>query len=155
MITTNKANDILKLFFGQSKSLTASGNCYLALSTTTPNADGSNFSEPYTDAEGNDTGYARVQININEAQQYTNKMSVPTDGAIVNNMEITFPEALVNYPADVTHFGVFDVKEGGTPLYTHALTTAVEPYTAQPVSIEAGEVLLFRQGALSLAFAQE
>lgn len=155
MITTNKANDILELFFGQAKSLVGSGKCYLALSTTTPNADGSNFTEPYTDAGGNDTGYTRVQININEAQQYTNKMAVPENGSITNNMEIVFPEALVNYPADITHFGVFDVKEGGTPLYTHALTTAVEPYTAQPVSIEAGEVLLFRQGSLSLTFAQE
>lgn len=150
MITTNNANNILKLYFGQIKTITCSGKCYLGLSTTSPKADGSNFTEP-----SEDTGYERVQINIGEAQQYTNKMTVPANGSIENNAEINFPEALAPY-GTVTHYGVFDTKTGSTPLYTHALTAATPNddgiYPAQPVEVETGEVLLFRQGALSLAF---
>lgn len=143
MITTTNANNILKFFFGQQNSIVGTGKCYLGLSTTTPNADGTNFTEPSTS-----TGYARVQVNINEAQQYTNKMTEPTNGSIENNAEITFPEALEpNGYGTVTHFGIFDTQNGGTPLYVHALTSSV--------SVGAGEVLLFRQGALSLSFTAD
>lgn len=153
MITTTNANNILRLYFGQATAITGSGKCYLGLSTTTPAADGSNFTEPATS-----TGYARVQINIKEAEQYTNLMGTPESGAITNIKEITFPEAISEGGfGTVTHFGVFGEKTGGIPLYVHALTApnpdATGSYPAQPVNVDKGEVLLFRQGALSLEFA--
>lgn len=154
MITTTNANNILKLFFGQSTSMNSTGKCFLGLSTTTPSADGSNFTEPAPS-----TGYERVQINIKEAQEYTNKMTIPSNGSIENNTEINFPEALGSGYGTVTHFGVFNEKENGIPLYIHTLTSTTPDesgnYPAQPVTVEAGEVLLFRKGALSLAFVQD
>lgn len=155
MITTTQANNILKLFFAQTTSISGTGKCYLGLSSTTPTADGGNFTEP----DPATTGYKRAQINILEATQYTNQMGTPADGSISNVEEITFPEALVAYPAPITHFGIFGAQTGGTPLYVHALT-APEPseddtYAEQPVTVEQNEVLLFRQGTLSLTFAQD
>lgn len=152
MITTPNANAILKLFFGQQNQITGTNKCYLGLSTSKPNADGSNFTEPDQDS----TGYKRAQININVegAMQYTNMMSVPSEGAIANEKEITFPEAKQAY--SVTHFGVFGQKEVGTgiPLYTHALTNE-DGTSDQTVDVDVNEVLLFRKGALSLEFVQD
>lgn len=157
MITTAFANQILKYFFAQSTKMDASGAniCYLGLSMSTPNIDGSNFEEP----DPTTTGYKRKQICVNQAIQYTNLMSVPADGYIENTEEITFNEALADYPKEITHFGIFHAEEGDTPLYVHPLT-ASEPdengeYQPLPVTVTAGEVLIFRQGALSLNFAQD
>lgn len=152
MITTTNANNILKLFFAQISEIKGTGKCYLGLSTTTPNADGSNFVEP-----DSTTGYKRVQINILNAMEYTNQMSVPQNGEIENTNEIVFPEALTPYR--VTHFGIFGAEVGEIPLYTHALTASTPSddgtYAEQPVDVATNEVLLFRQGALSLAFVQD
>lgn len=155
MITTANANEILRLYFAQQTEIKGSGECYLGLSTTTPTADGSNFTEP----DPSTTGYKRAQINIEEATQYTNMMSVPTNGAIANIKEITFPEALAPYT--VTHFGIFSQKtvNSGKPLYIHALTAPTPgedgTYADQPVDVDTNEVLLFRQGTLSLEFVQD
>jgi hypothetical protein len=160
MITTSFANNILKYFFCQSDKFNAenTGECYLGLSMTPPNADGSNFTEPDPDT----TGYQRKQICILSAKNYTNLMSEPANGFIENTQEITFNEAKENYPSDITHFGIFHTKDvrDGIPLYTHPLTKPnpnpeTGEYEPQSVSVSKDEVLIFRKGALSLNFAKD
>lgn len=158
MITTTLANQILKYFFAQitNVAFNAGGQCYLGLSMGEPNADGSNFNEPDPET----TGYKRRQICIQEAMIYTNLMTVPEDGYIENKEEITFNEALIDYPEQVTHFGIFHKPSGNDkPLYVHPLTTSTPDengdYQPQPVSVSKGEVLIFKQGAFSLNFSKD
>lgn len=152
MITTSNANAILELYFAQRKAIQGTGKCYLGLSTQDPGADGADFEEPNPST----TGYKRVQININEATQYTNMMSEPVNGKIYNTKEITFPEA-TKEGYSVTHFGVFgeEAVGNGVPLYVHALTDKDGNNLSEALEVAAGEVLLFRQGTLSLEFVQD
>jgi len=62
-------------------------SCYIALSTTTPSADGSNFTEPASSA-----GYARVLIG-SYSQAATQVMTTPSNGETENSTIIFFPEA--------------------------------------------------------------
>ena len=57
MITRNTANKILEGFFGRQGNFSLASTCYIGLSTTTPDAAGSNFSEP-----SSSSGYARVML---------------------------------------------------------------------------------------------
>jgi len=130
MITTNLANALLKYLFGQTKTVdytdytssTDYAKCYIGLSTTTPKADGSNFTEPNPDS----TGYSRQQICIGKSADtitWTNFMTIPgetTDkagkiinGIISNTKEITFNESKSESPYTVTYFGIF--HDGSKP----------------------------------------
>ena len=97
------------------------GNCYIGLSTTTPAADGTNFTEPSTS-----NGYARKLIGqYNTAS--TQLMGTPTFsagvGTITNDSAIQFNEATTSW-GTITYFGLFSAATGGTPLVWGALTTA-------------------------------
>ena len=79
---------------------------YIALSTTAPNADGTNVSEP------GDT-YARQSIAWNAA----------ASRAKDNSGEIAFPEATASW-GTVTHFAIYDAASGGNMLWYGTLTDA-------------------------------
>jgi len=177
MITTNLANALLKYLFGQTKTVdytdytssTDYAKCYIGLSTTTPKADGSNFTEPNPDS----TGYSRQQICIGKSADtitWTNFMTIPgetTDkagkiinGIISNTKEITFNESKSESPYTVTYFGIFheEAANTGTPLYFHPLTKENETthvHEPHSVTVDPGDVLLFKKDALSLDFTQD
>lgn len=174
MITTNLANALLKYLFGQTKTIDYASNteyakCYIGLSTTPPKEDGSNFTEP----DPNSTGYNRQQICIGKSVDtitWTNFMTVPgvtkdkegkvINGIISNAKEITFNESESESPYTVTHFGIFhdETPNTGKPLYFHSLTKENEiTHVHEPhaVTVEPGDVLLFKTGALSLDFTQD
>ena len=72
---------------------------YLGLSTTAPDLDGQNVTEPATDA-----GYARVELTT---------LSAPTDGLVTNQQAVNFEESTNNW-GTVTHFVIFDAAEANT-----------------------------------------
>lgn len=175
MITTNLANALLKYLFGQTKAIDYTSNteyaqCYLGLSTTEPKPDGSEFTEPDPDS----TGYSRQQICIGKSADtitWTNFMTVPgvtkdnedkvINGIISNAKEITFNESKSESPYTVTHFGIFhtkDMNSDAPPLYFHPLTKENETthvHEPHSVTVDPGDVLLFKVNALSLDFTQD
>ena len=83
--TETGSNQLLRMLIGQnSSSLPTGSNCYIALSTTTPSADGTNFTEP------NKNGYARVLIGTYNSSA-TYKMNTPASGTTSNKEAIFFP----------------------------------------------------------------
>ena len=99
--TRTKANSILNDMFP----------CYIALSTTEPDENGGNVTEP-----ASSTGYTRMQITV---------MGTASDGQISNsNGTIFFPEAESSW-GTITHFALYTTQSGNTPFYTGALTSAV------------------------------
>lgn len=147
-------NKILSYITGKAKTITLSngtGKCYLGLSTTTPNSDGTNFTEPSA------SSYARVQLNIMDAQQWTDKWGTVDNGAVTNKDEITTHECTEEEGwGTLTHFGIFDSLIGGTPLAFDLLTDPDgEPdedgiYPAKALEITKNKVVVFRVGTLQL-----
>lgn len=97
------------------------GTCYMGLSTTTPAADGTNFTEP-----SSANGYARTLVGQYNTPS-TQVMGTPSFsagvGTITNTSIIYFPEATASW-GSITYFGLFTAASGGTPLVWGALTTA-------------------------------
>jgi len=138
MIVTNVANNILKCLFGQQSSVSLASTCYIGLSTTTPDSDGSNFTEP-----ASTTGYLRSLLG-NSSNSVTYLMATPSDGSTKNNNIIFFPEATEGW-GTVTHFGIFSAKTGGTPIFWGALTASV--------AVPTGYIPIFRVGSLSVSLS--
>jgi hypothetical protein len=113
-------------------------NCYIALSTTAPNADGTNFTEPLSSA-----GYARSIIGLSSTSA-TQVMSSPSGGATSNSSIIFFPEATASW-GTVTHFGLFTSASGGNLVLYGTLTN--------PIAVAANYVPLFRVGNFSLTLS--
>lgn len=131
---------------------TSSSSAYIALSTTTPNADGSNFTEPSTSAS-----YTRLNI--------TSKMaggggSIPTDssdysvpaGVNRNNDILVFNEALANW-GTITHYGLFSSATGGTAIYTGAIKDDDGNDTS--VTVNATDVAVFKIGQIEITIENE
>lgn len=139
-------------------------NCYIGVSTTTPSvqSDGSisNFTEP------TDTQYGRVVIghvdNNTGPNPYATKMAKaqvdqldPSKSTtespyvtFVNNNEFIFfpePSPLGTGFGTLTHFGLFASATGGSPLIVGELVDPENPSTAKPVTVNKGQVLLFRK----------
>lgn len=130
MIVRTKANDILN-------SLVKSGSSYyyIGLSTTTPDANGGNFTEPQSPTE-----YKRVSLD--------NKMGTASNAIIKNTDIIFFPEAENSGWGTITHFGIFTAKTGGgTPIFWGELSS--------PVQIPQNYIPIFRAGKLQIGLDQD
>lgn len=90
---------------------------YLGLSTTAPDAEGGNVSEP-----GSGSGYARVQLT---------NLSEPTGGKITNSQSISFNESTSSWGV-VTHYVIYDALTGGNLLMYGELDP---PRTVDPATI--------------------
>ena len=102
---------------------------YLGLSTTEPTADGTNVTEPQTDA-----GYARVQLtNLGE----------PVDGKVKNTDTVRFNKSTESW-GTVTHYVVYDTQEAGSGnllMYGELKTSRnVEPDTVIVIEKDALEL---------------
>ncbi|MBO5070814.1 MAG: hypothetical protein J6C37_10720 [Roseburia sp.] len=119
MITRTKANSLLEQLFWKEPT-TSSGSktyYYIGLSTTTPDVNGSNFTEPVIpDGAEDDEGNA---ITTNEYQRVSLEgvMGSAADGIIKNSAIIFFNEAEHYGWGTITHFGIFTAKSGGTPIF--------------------------------------
>lgn len=112
--------------------------CYLGLSSTVPNDDGTNFSEP------SGGGYARVLLGAS-AQSLTQKMGTPANRATENVEIIYFPETTAQW-SGLTRWGLFTSASGGTPEIWGTLTGG-------PITIPSGYIPLFRVGSFGLSIA--
>ena len=100
--TTAKATSIL------SKNIKST--IYIGLSSTVPNKDGSNFTEP-----ASSTGYRRAPFGT---------VNTSISAQVANNDIIFVFEALEDC-GSFTHVGLFDSATGGTPFLVGALTSAI------------------------------
>ena len=162
MISVNLANKILNYIIGFETSLSSStGKCYLGFSTQDPGSDGSAFTEPDPEQY---PSYARIQLNISSASQYTNKWGTVADKQVALAEEIVSPECLETggWPT-FTHFGIFNAKEIGSPIAASLMAWDLltdpdgEPdedgqYPPKALNVGLNEVAVFRIGALKLTF---
>lgn len=102
---------------------------YIGLSTSTPNADGTNVSEPPSTYN-----YARVALDC---------LSEPEDGVVTNTLNIDFPESEGGSWGTVTHFVIYDSLTGGNLLMYGELTT--------PRVIENATLMTIKNGFLKLS----
>lgn len=122
-VSTDYANQILTSLFS---------NAMIGLSTTTPNVNGGNITEPAASA-----GYARVQASQGSFQA--------NNGTVTNKSYVYFPEATDSW-GTVTHlciYGKGSGSSGDTLRYFGAFTT--------PRQITANSVPLFRPETLSIS----
>ena len=160
MIHTGFANEILRLATGKVDKLIGTGKCYLGFSSTKPNMDGSNFSEPSSTAY---PSYERIQVSIYEALEYTDKWGAIADGMVENELEFTSRECLEEggWP-EFYYFGIFKDKTGGYPLVSDKLRDpdgvpdeVTGLYPEKSLLVEKGRVAVFRAGALQLKLTVE
>jgi hypothetical protein len=127
MTTTYFKNKILQDTFK------AGAGLYVGLSSTAPNANGGNATEPSRTG----TGYARVALN---------SFSTPAGGATANAAALNFNESLTDWfpaAAPATHYVVFDAATNGNVLLSGALE-ASRNIQAQTAATYKANSLTFR-----------
>lgn len=129
---------LLDNYFGKS-TLTPPDNLYVGLSSTTPAADGSGFTEP------SGGGYARVQTSPADWNAATEANPAVLDNASA----VTFPTATGNWAAgaNLTHAGLFTAASGGTPVAWGALATAKPALEGDTTEYPAGTIDVTMAGA--------
>lgn len=162
MISVSLANTLLNFIIGFKSSLgTGTGQCFLGFSTQDPGSDGSAFSEPDPDTY---PSYARIQLNIESASQYTNKWGTVENKQVSLLEEIVSSECLEDggWPT-FTHFGIFNTKTVGSSNASSLLAWDLltdpdgEPdedgqYPAKTLTVGKNEVAVFRTDSLKLMF---
>lgn len=152
MLHTTYANKILEVVAAKKASFALSGKCYLGFTDATPNAAGSNFSEPTASC------YERIQLCVSSALDYTDLWGSVANGAVSNLKELTTREWTADGGSPTfTHFGIFEEKTGGTPIFSDPFrdpdgevdaTTGLCPTTT--LTIPQGDVAVIRAGMLQL-----
>lgn len=153
MLNVSLRNNILNLITAKVLEINVggTGECYLGLSTTEPNDNGSNFSEPW-----DCPSYKRTRLNINEAMEWVDVWGKVENGSVSNKTEICTTECQEATWGVFTHFGIFGSEKGGTPLAFDLLTdpdgVADENGVYPPKSLEItkNKVAVFRVGTLQL-----
>lgn len=120
---------ILDHLFG--KATWTAPTVHVALSTTAPNDDGTNVTEP---AGGS---YARVATAAADWNSAAGTAPVVSSNA----QPITFPQATASW-GTITHFAVYDAITGGTMIGSGVLNTAT--------AIGSGDTAEFSAGALQM-----
>lgn len=128
MNTTHFLNCVAGNLFGTKTSPAIPTEYYIGLSTTAPNVDGGNVSEPAVSA-----GYGRVLLD---------SLSAPENGVVTNTASVNFEESTASW-GTVTHFVIFDAETGGNLLMYGALST--------PRVVEEATVMTIRQDYLRLS----
>lgn len=101
---------------------------WIGLSTTAPNINGTNVTEPAASA-----GYGRVKLDMLEE---------PSSGVVTNGSNVEFNESTASWGI-VTHFVIFDAQNGGNLLQYGPLST--------PRSVEAATLMAIKSGYLNLS----
>jgi uncharacterized membrane protein len=129
------AQAILNSVFGKTSNFGALGSAptvYVGLSSTTPNEDGTNITEP------SGGSYARVST----APSDWNSATLADPSVIDNANEILFPQATADWlsAANLTHGVLFDAATGGNYLGSGALNTAKPVTNGDQPKIPAGDL---------------
>lgn len=137
-----------RTYFGNQSYSPSSGNVfYLALSTTAPNANGGNVSEP-----ASNVGYARVGIGVTA---FTNQSIFPDNPtydqvndkySITNQADIQFPEATGSW-GTITHFAIYDARTGGNVIAYGALNSSITPAANTVPIVRAGQMTVSEETA--------
>lgn len=139
-LNTYTKNKILKSLVGKDSAFGSS--VYLGLSSTTPNAEGGNITEPI----GN--GYERVLVG-SYSQSGTQKFGDVSNDSITNNEIIYFPESTGSWGNTLTHFVLFNSKTGTGDSSVLAFGELTTPVTVSA----ANAVVLFRKGELKVTYS--
>lgn len=155
-LITQLKNDILKYLTGEIKTVSGgTGESWLGFSSTVPNADGTNFTEPDPELY---PSYQRIQMNIQEATKYTNMWTPVANGIVSNAKELNTPECKEEggWP-EFLYFGVFNSKTDNVPRAFDLLTDPDgEPdpvtgkYPEKPLKVANNHAAFFRIGTLRL-----
>lgn len=159
MISTTLANTILRYITAKGNLDTSStGKCYLGFSAGDPGDDGSGFNEPDSATY---PSYRRIQLNIQDAAEWTDMWGDVANKEVSLAQEITSAECLEasGWPT-FTHFGIFNSITGSSGLLAWDLLTDPdgEPdaetgkYPAKELTVTQGSVAVFRIGSLKLTF---
>lgn len=127
---------INKLYFGNTAFAVAATH-YIALSTTTPAADGTNFTEPVSN-------YARVAFTNNSTNWHPAPSQPGTGQRQSNAIQINFVQASGLWGV-VTYVGIWDALSGGNLLAFQVLNAS------QTINI--GDTLSFAVDALTVTLA--
>lgn len=120
---------------------------FLALSTTAPNENGGNVSEPFSQY-----GYARVSL---KATAFTSQGIFPDNPSydqaddqysITNVADIQFPEATGSW-GTITHFAIYDAKTGGNLIAFGALNSSITPAANTVPIVRAGQMTVSEEAA--------
>ncbi len=109
-VSTYAANKNLNAWFG-SVALGAPATFYVALSTSTPNPDGSNVTEPVS------LGYNRVSISNGDKTNWT----TATTASLSNSTAVTFPESTGSW-GTIVSIVLYDALTSGNMLFYDTLT---------------------------------
>lgn len=101
---------------------------WIGLSTTAPNINGTNVTEPAASA-----GYSRIKLDM---------LGEPAAGVVTNQANIDFNESTASW-GTVTHFVIFDAQNGGNLLQFGPLST--------PRTVEQATIMTIKTGYLNLS----
>ena len=140
--TLDMASKNLKYIVGEYSFTSSSIIRYMALSSTKPNVNGGNVTEPTAPS------YARTLLGATGSSSGFSGINhfaepVPTDDGegmkIVNNSEIHFNEALEDW-GELKYFAIYDSLTGGTPIYIGELTEKIHPVVNTVPLIRVGKM---------------
>lgn len=129
--TTYLNNLELNYSLGQT-SYTPATTLYIALSTTSPNINGTGVTEPSGGA------YARIAITNNKTN-----LTTSTNATLNNAIQIEFPESTASW-GTVTNVCIYDALTGGNLLYFGALTASKIVQSATTVLFATGTLVFTR-----------
>jgi len=136
--TTGQKQAVLDYLYGKT-ALTPPDNLRIGLSSTTPAADGSNFTEPVDGVPAFKDGYTRKEVANNKTTWRNATAAEPS--VLANDIVIEFAACSGNDWPEVTHWGIFVDNDPATdPIDWAALTTAK--------TIKVGDVAKFAAGEL-------
>jgi len=128
MNTTHFLNVVAGNLFGTKTSPPIPTEYWIGLSTTAPNINGTNVTEPTSS-----TGYTRMKLDM---------LSAPSAGVVTNTSSIEFNESTASW-GTITHFVIYDAQNGGNLLQYGALST--------PRSVEPATLMSIKSGYLNLS----
>lgn len=121
--------------FGGGATTWAPATWYLGLSTTTPNDDGTSFTEP------SGGSYARVAIT-NNVTNFPAATTVSGETQKTNGAKFTFPNPTGSWGA-VGTYGFFTASSGGTPEFSNPLDAAITVRNGNtPVEFDIGQLIM-------------
>lgn len=129
--TDTEEREIADLRFGSG----SPGTWYVGLSLTTPNDDGTNFTEP------SGGSYARKAVT-NNTTNFPDAVTTSGVTTKTNGAKITFNNPTATWGL-VTHYGIFTTSTGGTPRYTNPLNASITIQNGNtPVEFDIGQLAL-------------
>lgn len=136
-----RQDELLQHYFGDRQVPAKIATYHFALSTTTPNSDGSNFEEPTPP-----NGYARVQVT-NDFNLFTTAGAgtLANTRSVRNIPQIQFPVATGNW-TQVTHWGMYDAgPTGGNLICYGPLATPRTVQSGEQWAFEANDIEIYQE----------